>query len=153
MTAVAKEKSFVIDAGKHKAGKNLNSTESYKSNPHKAIIEFSKDFLDNIVLAPSKVLVATYIRPEIKTSGGIITVGDWNNEDKFQGVAALVLKLGSRAFKDDDSISFAGFSAKQYDWVMFRPSVGVAREFNGLHCRIVEDKMIDGVISDPTLVW
>ena len=145
-------KVFNFDASKRRSGADLHLTKEYEVNPNKAIIDFCAPFLDKIQLAPSKILVATYRRPET-SKGGIIMATSNLDEDKWQGVAALVLKLGVSAFKDDESISFNGFGAKQYDWVTFRPAVGVAREFNGLHCRIVEDKMIDAVIDDPTLVW
>lgn len=147
-----KLKPYNFNVSQNKRGKELYLTKEYESNPHQAIIEFCMSWLPQVNLAPSKVLVATYRRPEV-SAGGIIMAGSNLDEDKFQGVAALVLKLGSAAFKDDGSITFSGFSAKQYDWVTFRPAVGVAREFRGLHCRIVEDKMIDAVIDDPTLVW
>ncbi len=152
MTSVATHKVYNFNVSLREKGKNLHITPEYDKNPHKTIIDFCSPFLANIKLAPSKILVATYRRPE-KTAGGILMSGSSLDEDKWQGVAALVLKLGDSAFKDDGQTTFAGFEAKQYDWVTFRPAVGVAREFNGLHCRIVEDRMIDAVIDDPTLVW
>lgn len=145
-------KIYNFDVSKRQVGKDLHKSKEYETNPHQAIIDFCSPFLDEIKLAPSKILVATYRRPE-KSAGGIIMANSNLDEDKWQGVSALVLKLGASAFKDDASVTFAGFEAKQFEWVTFRTAVGVAREFNGLHCRIVEDKMIDAVINDPTLVW
>lgn len=152
MTQVAGAKAYKFDVSKRKLGSELHKTKEYEFNPHKALVDFCAPFLDKIRVAPSKILVATYRRPEI-SAGGIIMSNKDLDEDKWQGVAALVLKCGVSAFKDDPSITFGGFEAKEGDWVTFRPAVGVAREFNGLHCRIVEDKMIDAVIDDPTLVW
>lgn len=152
MTQVSVPKIYNFDAKKSQAGKNLHETKDYEENPHKAIIDYCSAFIDGIRLAPSKILVATYRRPA-RTSGGIIMAGSHLDEDKWQGVAALVLKLGSSAFIDDATTTFGGFSAKQFEWVTFRPSLGVAREFNGLHCRIIQDSNIDAVIEDPTLVW
>lgn len=152
MIPVATARNYSFDATKRRSGADLHLTKEYENNPHKTIIDFCSSFLDKIQLAPAKILVATYRRPEI-SKGGVIMASSNLDEDKWQGVAALVLKLGSAAFVDDASTTFHEFAAKQYDWVTFRPAVGVAREFNGLHCRIVEDKMIDAVIDDPTLVW
>lgn len=152
MNQALEPKIYKFNVNQAKLGKELHKTKEYEKDPHATIIKYCQPFLANIRLAPSKVLVATYRRPEV-SAGGIIMASSNLDEDKWQGVAALVLKLGSAAFKDDDSISFSGFEAKQFEWVTFRPAVGVAREFNGLHCRIVEDKMIDAVIDDPTLVW
>jgi co-chaperonin GroES (HSP10) len=151
MTNVA-PKTYNFNVSQAQIGKNLHTSKDYEKNPHKCIVDYCTPFIDSIKLAPSKVLVATYRRPEV-TAGGIYMAASNLDEDKWQGVAALVLKLGASAFKDDATTTFSGFEAKQFDWVTFKPSVGVAREFNGLHCRIVEDRFIDAVIDDPTLVW
>lgn len=152
MTKVAPTQVYSFNTSQREKGKNLHKSQEYQADPHKTIIEYCKPFIEKIRLAPSKILVATYRRPE-KTAGGILMADSSLDEDKWQGVAALVLKLGDAAFVDDATTTFSGFSAKQYDWVTFRAAVGVAREFNGLHCRIVEDASIDAVIDDPTLVW
>ena len=152
MNRVAEPIVYNFNVKQREIGKNLHKTPEYEADPHKAIIGYVSPFLGKVRLAPSKVLVATYRRPE-KTSGGIIMANSALDEDKFQGVAALVLKTGAAAFVDDAHTTFSGFSAKEFEWVTFRAAVGVAREFNGLHCRIVEDKLIDAVIEDPTIVW
>ncbi len=152
MTTVSPQKTYNFNVSQAQEGKKLHLSKEYAADPNRVIKEYCQSFIDSIKLAPSKVLVATYRRPE-KTSGGIIQSESNLDEDKWQGVAALVLKLGASAFKDDATTTFSGFEAKQFEWVTFKPSVGVAREFNGLHCRIVEDRFIDAVIEDPTLVW
>ena len=152
MAKVSMPQVYNFNTAQREKGKNLHKTAEYQADPHKTIIDYCSPFLDKVHLAPSKLLVATYRRPE-KTAGGILMADSSLDEDKWQGVAALVLKLGSAAFIDDATTTFSGFSAKQYDWVTFRAAVGVAREFHGLHCRIVEDASIDAVIEDPTLVW
>lgn len=135
-----------------KLGKELHLSADYEKNPHQALVNFAKDWLDDITIAPGRLLVATYRRPEKTKSGLILTSGNLD-EDKFQGVAALVLKLGAGCFEDDASTTFRGFKVEQFSWVTFRPAYGVAREIMGLHCRIVEDRHIDSVVGNPTLVW
>ncbi len=133
-------------------GKNIHKTTEYAANPHKAILDFIAPHLDSIRLSADKLLVATYRQPE-KTEGGIFRTDKELEEDKFQGAAGLVLKLGPACFKDDASTTFSGFRADELEWVTFRPVHGSAREIAGLHCRFLQDIHIDAVIEDPTLVW
>ena len=134
------------------AGKNLHNTPEYSANPHQSIIDFVTPFLDSIKIGPAKVLVATYRQPKV-TAGGLMKTEKYIEEDKFQGAAGLVLKIGAAAFKDDATTSFAGFKAEPLDWITYRPVHGSAREIAGLHCRFLQDIHIDAVIKDPTLVW
>lgn len=133
-------------------GKNIHKTNEYAANPHKAIIDFIGPHLKDIRLSADKLLVATYRQPE-KTEGGIFRTDKQLEEDKFQGAAGLVLKLGAAAFQSDATTSFAGFKAEALEWITFRPVHGSAREIAGLHCRFLQDIHIDAVIEDPTLVW
>ena len=133
-------------------GKNIHKTDEYAANPHKAILDFIIPYLDSVVLSADKLLVATYRQPE-KTEGGIFRTDKELEEDKFQGAAGLVLKLGAAAFKDDPQQTFGGFKAEPLDWITFRPVHGSAREIAGLHCRFLQDIHIDAVVKDPTLVW
>ena len=133
-------------------GLTIHKTQEYAKDPHAALVAFSSIFLDKIRLAPDKLLVATYRRPE-RTEGGLYMTESSLDEDKFQGAAGLILKAGSKVFVDDSATTFGGFSAKELEWVTYRPSYGVAREFAGLHCRIIQDRHVDAVVEDPTLVW
>lgn len=133
-------------------GKNLHKTDEYAANPHKAILDFIGIYLDDVTLSADKLLVATYRQPE-KTEGGLYLTESALEEDKFQGAAGLVLKIGAAAFKDDAKTSFAGFKVEPLDWVTFRPVHGSAREIAGIHCRFLQDLHIDAIIKDPTLVW
>ena len=133
-------------------GKNIHKTDEYAANPHKAILDFILPYLDSIRLSADKLLVATYRQPE-KTEGGIYRTDKELEEDKFQGAAGLVLKLGPAAFKDDPTTTFGGFNPQPLDWITFRPVHGCAREIAGLHCRILQDIHVDAVVDDPTLVW
>lgn len=134
------------------AGKLLHTTPAYAINPHKAILDFARPFLDQAHIGPAKILVATFRQPE-KTAGGIIKTQRYIEEDKFQGITGLVLKRGPLSFEDDSRIKFGGFEAKEEDWVVFKPENARATELRGLHCRIIEDSSIDMVVDDPELVW
>jgi|SRR5665213_625772 len=133
-------------------GKNIHKTDEYASNPHKAILDFIASHLDSIELSADKLLIATYRQPE-KTEGGLYRTESSMEEDKYQGAAGLVLKVGSACFVDDATTSFAGFKVEPLDWITYRPVHGSAREIAGLHCRFLQDLHIDAKIKDPTLVW
>lgn len=134
------------------AGKTLHNTPEYRVDPRKAIVDFVSPFLEKIHVGPAKLLIATYRQPE-KTAGGIIKTDRYRDEDKFQGVAGLVLMVGPLSFVDDAKIKFGGFKAEQFQWVTYNPDEGRARELRGLHCRIIEDSYVDSVVDDPELFW
>lgn len=134
------------------AGKTLHNTPLYAQNPHKAIKDFVEPFLDQVHIGPAKLLVATFRQPE-KTAGGLYKTQRFLDEDKFQGIAGLILKFGPLSFTDDTKVKFGGFKAKEWDWVIYKPENGRAIELRGLHCRIIEDVSIDAVAADPELLW
>lgn len=134
------------------AGKRLHSTLGYALDPYKAIREFAEPFLDAVHVGPAKLLVATY-RQQERTAGGVIKTQKFIEEDKFQGITGLVLKLGPLSFTDDGRIKFGGFACAPWQWVIYKPENGRATELRGLHCRIIEDVNIDAVVDQPDLLW
>lgn len=107
--------------------------------------------LSGIRLSGAQVLVATYIRPEKKKSGLILT-SNVREEDKFQGKCGLLLKTGPLAYIETDKINFGGYKAKEGDWVWYRPMDGYALSVNGVHCRVIDDVEIKGDIDHPDLI-
>ncbi len=134
------------------AGKNLHNTPLYSTDPKKAIVEFFEPFMTQVHVGPAKLLVATFRQPE-KTSGGLIKTQKYMEEDKFQGITGLVLKIGPLAFSDDARVKFGGFIVEPFQWVIYKPENGRATELRGLHCRIIEDVNIDALVDDPELLW
>ncbi len=110
--------------------------------------------LDGIEPTFQNLIVATYIRPEdSKTSGGIIIPLQAVSEDRYQGKVGLVLKVGPRAFKDDGSVQFHGFSVKPGDWVAFRPSDGLKMQIGKCDCRLIADVHIKMTVATPDAVY
>ena len=134
------------------SGKTLHTTPEYAASPGNAIVDFCKDFVHKIHIGPAKILVATYRQPE-KTAGGLIKTQKFLQEDMFQGIAGLVLRMGPLAFSDDARVKFGDFKVKVLDWVIYKPENGRATELRGLHCRIIEDVNIDALVDDPELLW
>lgn len=133
-------------------GATLHQETDYSADPRAVILDFLGDTLSGFTLACDKVLVATYRRAE-KTAGGIIMTSNELDEDKFQGKAGIIIKLGSLAFKDDARTTHGEFSPKLHDWITFDPNQGKQQEICGLHCRILGDKNILMQVENPNFIW
>ena len=109
--------------------------------------------LEDIELLFNDVLVAKYIREMASTN--IIASVETQREDNWQGVVGLVLKLGPRAFVDDDNTKFHGVMMKPGDWVLYRNSDGwdkdiqMVGEYFAVKCRIIQDAHIRGRVKYP----
>ena len=126
-------------------------------DPAKALTEPVGDLSDYEIFH-NFVLVATYIAPE--KIGSIIVTDRRKEEDRFQGKVGLVLKCGPMAFKDDAAARFGGIEIKPGDWVLYRPADGYEmfikdrRTVNdGVPVRLIEDTLIKGRVSDPSLIY
>ena len=119
----------------------------------------------------SQVLVGVYIRPE-KTASGLIMTTKTRDEDKFQGKVGVILKMGPRAFKDDNGVWFKDEDGRDItfdigDWVVFRASDGWAITLplngpsddtdadggKGFLCRLMDDVAIRMRIPHPDAVY
>ena len=105
------------------------------------------------------VLVASYIRPE-KSAGGIIRPERSIQEDRFQGKAGMVIKIGPAAFADEGHVKFYGVNVNIGDWVIYRTSDAlehfvrrVDAPGQGISCRLIQDIHIKGRVADPALVY
>lgn len=109
--------------------------------------------LADIELLFNDVLVAKYIRE--KVSEHIIASHETQREDSWQGVVGLVLKVGPRAFVDDEQNKFHGANVERGDWVLYRNSDGwdkniqMIGEYEAVQCRIIQDAHIRGRVKYP----
>lgn len=122
----------------------------HEEDPKELILKKLGD-ISGLNIYGARVLVATYIRPERKKSGLILT-SSVREEDKFQGKCGLVIKLGPLAFKDTEKLDFTDSRANLGDWVVYRPMDGVAQSVNGVHCRLLDDIEINGDVNHPDLL-
>lgn len=123
---------------------------------YEEIIEGLGDALDGIRVFHNQMLVGVYVRPNFKElpNGERIYFSDATvDEDKWQGKVGLVLKKGPIAFKDDARNKFEGQDVEVGEWVMFRVSEAPAISVNGVHCRLLEDIHVRGVVSSPSYIW
>lgn len=123
----------------------------HEVDPRKVIQDQIGD-LSQIEVMYSQVLIGVYIRPK-KTAGGILLTDATQDEDRFQGVAGLVLKMGPQAFKDTDDVDFQGQKAVVGDWVVIRASDGWAISINKTYCRMLPDAGIKMIIPSPDVVF
>lgn len=96
--------------------------------------------LEGFDIAAQGVLIAMYERPDdVKTQGGILLPHQHVKEDEYQSRVAMVVKLGRRAFTDDEHVKWDGYRLEPGDWVALRSSDGMKLNIKGLHCRLISD--------------
>ncbi len=109
--------------------------------------------LEDIELLFNDVLVAKYIRE--MASEHLIASPETQKEDNWQGVVGMVLKVGPRAFVDDDNTKFHGATVNPGDWVLYRNSDGWDKdiqcvgEYVAVKCRVIQDAHIRGRVKYP----
>jgi co-chaperonin GroES (HSP10) len=107
--------------------------------------------LSNIQVFHNLILVGIYKRPE-KTKGGIIITQKSADEERFQGVVGLVLKVGPTAFRNDANNDFAGQTVEPGMWCVYRTSDTHKVSVNGVVCRLLEDAHVKMVVDHPDRV-
>jgi len=121
-------------------------------DPKRAIFDRLAPALKTIPrLYGNRVLLATYIRPE-KTAGGIYRPTSDIEEDRYQGKAGLILRIGEQAFENDETYKW-GVRPCVGDWVFFWPSDSREIGLAGLSCRVIRDFQIAGPTTDPMLLY
>ena len=126
-------------------------TMKHEHDPKKELLASLGD-VSTIEVFNNAVLVATYVRPK-KTASGIHLPDAYVEEDRYQGKAALIVKMGPEAFKDDAGRWFSGADIKEGDWIALRPSDGWPVSVNGVPCRMIEDTAVRLKIDRPDRVW
>lgn len=129
----------------------------HEIDPKKEILDRVWPFLDSVQVIGDDVLLGVYMRPE-RTAGGLILAQSTRQEDEYQGLACLVLKMGNLAFKEDENHHYDGIVPKVGDWVAVRKSEGFSFKLgkdtkNVQPCRIMSEKGIRLIISEPDTVW
>ena len=133
-------------------------SQAANADPRQALLDSAGPMTDYEIFH-NLILVATYVPSE--KIGSIIVPDRTLLENRFQGKMGLVLKLGPLAFKDDDVARFGGVELEVGDWVLYRPSDGIELFIkdhmglanDGLACRLIEDSLIKGRVTDPSLIY
>lgn len=103
-------------------------------------------------LMGNRILLGIYQRPE-KTASGLFITQKQQEEEKYQGKAALVVMLGWSAFKSDSNFNFGDDKVEIGDWVSLSITDGKSVSINGCPCRLIRDQDILMKISGPDVVY
>lgn len=133
-------------------------------DPKKFIRDKMKPFIDGLEVMGEDILLGVYDREaykgDLKSSGGIIIPGKKLEEDKYQGLACLILKMGPLAFVEDETHKYGPSKPKVGDWVAVRKSegfsfvVGLSSKMEeNQQCRLMNERGVRLIISDPDSVW
>jgi co-chaperonin GroES (HSP10) len=118
----------------------------------KALLKVIRPAISGMVAFHNKILVATYIAPEL-TAGGVYLTAQTVKEDRFQGKVGVVAAKGPLAFKDDHIAKFGGADIQVGDFCMYRPSDGIEFFLYGIPCRWLDDARILCKLEDPQSVY
>lgn len=124
---------------------------SKSKNPKLEIIKLIGD-LSTVDIKFNMVLLATYFRPE-RTAGGIIRPDENKSEDEWQGKVGLVMKLGPKAYVDDDETAFEGEKVQTGEWAVYKIGDTWSLNINGYPCRMIRDSSIKMTVKDPNMVF
>ena len=109
--------------------------------------------IPGFTLLKNDVVVGIYQRPE-KTAGGIIITQKTQQEDQYQGKAALVLMKGPTAFVSDKNYTFMHEQNVEVgEWVALWVTEGRKIKINGQLCRIIRDIDLLMKIPAPDAVY
>lgn len=124
---------------------------SKSKNPKLEIIKLIGN-LSTVKIKFNMVLLATYFRPE-KTAGGIIRPDANKAEDEWQGKVGLVMKLGPKAYQDDEDTTFDGEKIEAGEWAVYKIGDTWSLNINGYPCRMIRDSSIKMTVEDPNMVF
>lgn len=133
-------------------------------DPKELIWKKMKPFLDGMDVMGEDVLLGVYDREayqdELKTASGIIIPSKKLEEDKYQGLTCLILKMGPLAFVEDENHKYGQRKPQINDWVAVRKSEGFSFVVGSSHkmdenqqCRLMNERGVRLIISDPDSVW
>lgn len=132
--------------------------------PADLVFEHIRESVNQFEIFGSKVLLASYGRPE-KTRGGILLPDATRDEEGIQGKAWLVVRMGPVPFDEEDIAYFGGTDnlPKVGDWVKIRLTNGdhvalaTSKPVGGKNqweCRLLHDRRhIDGRVPSPDMLW
>lgn len=115
--------------------------------------------LSAIKVPLNRILLAIWVRPESRTlKGGVklLMPETVRDEDKWQGVSALVVKMGPHCYEANDAIQWCDDDKCAVgDWVMFRKGEGFrTRMGKQRECILMEsERGIKMVLPRPDLVF
>ena len=108
--------------------------------------------LSGVAAINGNILVLGYVAPQV-SKGGIIMPEKTIDENRWQGVCGLVLKMCDTAFKYSGAYTYEGTKPEIGDWVVFHNSETREIMVRGTSCRLVHHELVRLVTKDPTIFW
>lgn len=124
----------------------------HDNDPRKEIFDIVGADIADIEINGVDVLTIVYERPE-KTKSGILLpeTSSARSEDRFQGIVALVVKIGPNAHEKADQFK-DGVIPQIGDWVIFRTRDSDPFLIGKRTARLIEVQMIKAVVKRPDMV-
>lgn len=131
----------------------------HERDPAEMIWEEVGEFVPQFRVGGPDILIGVYNRRngkgpnrEARSAGGILLPERVADEDNYQGITGLVLKLGPKAYCTEKTEGwFADHGAPKPpevgDWVMFDIKNGFQFKMGGWTCRLIQDEYIMGVLG------
>lgn len=124
----------------------------------KARIRSETGNLAGVRVTLNRILVALYVRPNTRDLGDgrkLIIPDQVLDEDKWQGVAGLVIAMGPHCYEENDRVSFVDADRCEVgDWVMMRRGEGFRTRVWKWECIVLESEAgIKMVLPRPDVVF
>lgn len=137
------------------SGSKLSIMKVAAAKDHKQAIIDAVGDISSFELVGSDVLVG--IKPEKeKTDGGIFLTDKKIEEARYQSKVGLIVAMGPTAFKYDPenpACAFEGKKPKIGDWVVSYAHESREIGVRATYCRIVPDRAIRMITTDPEAIY
>jgi co-chaperonin GroES (HSP10) len=132
----------------------VQDPDAYFEADKRAIFDEVGD-LSAIRVPLNRILVGVWVRSERREGSGIIIPDVVRDEDKWQGVSALVLKMGPHCYEENPEIAWQDEDrAKVGDWVLFRRGEGFRLRLFGRECVMLgAESAIKMILPRPDAVF
>jgi co-chaperonin GroES (HSP10) len=152
LARLGKRTILAIAGKKSEALGQIDDPDAYFAADKAAILAAVGD-LSNVKVPLNRILIAIFVRGE--KVGSIIIPDKTRDEDVYQGVAGLVVKMGPHCYEVNKEIAFTDEDrCKVGDWVMFRRGEGFRTRIWGRECVMMEsERGVKMVIPRPDMVF
>ena len=157
MNAITKAKPKIERVRASRVLGYVRDSEAYFAKVKSDILDRLGD-LSDVRVPFNRILVAVWATTDgYQTEGGIILQkpDQTHDENKWQGVSALVVKMGPQCYAENDQIKFLPEDRCQVgDWVLFRKGEGFRVEVWMQECVMLDnERAIKAVIPRPDMVY
>lgn len=103
----------------------------------------------------NRILIAVWVPDADRKVGSLLLPDVAREEDKWQGKAGLVVKMGPRCYEDNEAMTFLPEDKCQVgDWVLFRKGDGHTLELWHAYCVMLEsERGIKMILDRPDAVF